>query len=135
MEYLVWHDGRFLGIEWSVWKVIGWMGNAIFFSRFIVQWYATEKKKQVTVPPAFWWLSLSGSLLLLAYALFYKKDSVFIFAYAFTWIPYIRNLIIHRRHVEAHTDCPQCGETCAPKSNFCSGCGAALKVTSLEPRP
>jgi len=40
--------------------------------------------------------------LLLSYALFYQKDSVFIFAHAFTWIPYIRNLIIHRRHASAH---------------------------------
>ena len=73
--------GNFLGIEWHVWKVIGWSGNAIFFSRFMVQWYATEKRKQVVVPTAFWWLSLMGTMLLLSYALFYTRDSVFIFAY------------------------------------------------------
>ena len=82
--------GKFLGIEWSAWKVIGWIGNAVFFSRFIVQWYATERHKQVVVPVIFWWLSLLGSFLLFAYALFYKKDSVFIFAYAFAWIPYVQ---------------------------------------------
>ena len=81
---LFWHDGMLFGIRWSVWKVIGWLGNAVFFSRFFVQWYATEKLKRVVVPTAFWWLSLTGSLLLLSYALFYQKDSVFIFAYAFT---------------------------------------------------
>ena len=59
---LIWHDGKLLGIDWSVWKVVGWLGNAVFFSRFFVQWYATEKKKQVVVPQAFWWLSLVGSL-------------------------------------------------------------------------
>ena len=106
MDSLLFPGGKFLGIEWHVWKVVGWLGNAVFFSRFVVQWYATEKRKQVVVPSAFWWLSLSGSLLLLAYALFYQKDSVFIFAYAFTWIPYIRNLIIHRRHKNAHILCP-----------------------------
>jgi lipid-A-disaccharide synthase-like uncharacterized protein len=84
-------DGKFLGIEWNTWKIIGWMGNAVFFSRFFLQWYATERRKQVVVPPAFWWLSLAGSGLLLSYALFYRRDSVFIFAYLFTWIPYIRN--------------------------------------------
>ncbi len=84
MDLLLFPSGRFLGIEWHVWKVVGWLGNAVFFSRFVVQWYATEKRKQVVVPSAFWWLSLTGSLLLLAYALFYQKDSVFIFAYAFT---------------------------------------------------
>lgn len=128
MDSLLFPSGRFLGIEWHVWKVVGWLGNAVFFSRFVVQWYATEKRKQVVVPSAFWWLSLTGSLLLLAYALFYQKDSVFIFAYAFTWIPYIRNLIIHRRHKHAHILCPGCGLNCPPHSNYCSDCGAPLKV-------
>ena len=122
---LLWPNGKLLGIDWSVWKVVGWLGNATFFSRFFVQWYATEKRRRVVVPTAFWWLSLTGSLLLLLYSL-RQRDSVFIFAYAFTWIPYIRNLVIHRRHAEAHLDCPACGQSCAPHSNFCSACGTAL---------
>lgn len=130
IEQLIWPNGHFLGIDWSLWKVIGWMGNVIFFSRFVVQWYATEKRKQVVVPVAFWWLSLTGSLLLLSYALFSKHDSVFIFAYAFTWIPYIRNLIIHRRHAAAQLNCPECGKKCTPKSCFCSACGTRLDVTA-----
>lgn len=128
---LIWHDGRFLGIEWSAWKVLGWIGNAVFFSRFFVQWYATEKKKRVVVPTAFWWLSLTGSILLLIYSL-RQRDSVFIFAYAFTWIPYIRNLMIHHKHKEAHLDCPGCGEGCPPNANFCSACGARLTVAEQE---
>jgi lipid-A-disaccharide synthase-like uncharacterized protein len=123
---LIWHGGKFLGIEWTTWKIIGWLGNAVFFSRFFVQWYATEKLKRVVVPTAFWWLSLAGSLLLLCYALFYRGDSVFIFAYAFTWIPYIRNLVIHHRHAAAHLNCLACGNSCPPHSNFCFSCGAKL---------
>src|SRR5258706_3558084 len=126
LSNLIWHDGKFLGVQWSVWKVVGWSGNVVFFSRFFVQWYATEKLKRVVVPTAFWWLSLAGSLLLLSYALFYQRDSVFIFAYAFTWIPYIRNLIIHYRHADAHVSCPECSHLCAPNSNYCSECGARL---------
>ena len=122
---LLWHDGKLLGIDWSVWKLVGWAGNLVFFSRFFVQWYATERRKQVVVPTAFWWLSLTGSLLLLVYSL-HQRDSVFIFAYLFTWIPYIRNLVIHRRHVDAHVDCPGCGRSCAPDAAFCSACGGAL---------
>jgi lipid-A-disaccharide synthase-like uncharacterized protein len=125
LNHLIWHDGKFLGIEWGLWKVIGWIGNAVFFSRFFVQWYATEKLRRVVVPAAFWWLSLSGSLLLLIYSLS-KHDSVFIFAYAFTWIPYIRNLVIHYRHQDAHSDCPNCGKSCPPQSNFCAECGVRL---------
>jgi lipid-A-disaccharide synthase-like uncharacterized protein len=124
---LIWHDGKLFGIEWSVWKVIGWIGNGIFFSRFFVQWYATEKKRQVVVPIVFWWLSLTGSLLLLVYAL-HKKDSVFIWSYLFPWVPYIRNIVIHYRHKEAHLDCPNCGHSCPPQNKFCSECGTKLAV-------
>jgi lipid-A-disaccharide synthase-like uncharacterized protein len=119
--------------SWSIfWNGIGWLGNAVFFSRFFVQWYATEKTKQVVVPVIFWWLSLAGSFLLLAYALFYDKHYVVIFAYAFTWIPYIRNLIIHRRHREAHLTCPDCGRLCSPESNFCSFCGTRLAGATVK---
>ena len=121
-----WVNDKFLGIEWHAWKVVGWLGNAVFFSRFFVQWYATEKRQQVVVPLAFWWLSLAGSMLLLAYGI-YRRDSVFIFAYAFTWIPYLRNLVIAWRHAEAHVPCPACDHLCAPKSNFCLRCGAKLE--------
>jgi lipid-A-disaccharide synthase-like uncharacterized protein len=120
--HLIWHDGQLLGIDWSVWKIVGWCGNAVFFSRFFVQWYATEKRKQVVVPQAFWWLSLIGSVTLLGYSL-HQKDSVFIFAYAFTWIPYIRNLVIHRRNKAAQSICAGCGQKNPPQANFCPNCG------------
>jgi lipid-A-disaccharide synthase-like uncharacterized protein len=123
---LIWHDGKFLGITWNTWKIIGFIGNAIFFSRFFVQWYATEKKKQVVVPQAFWWLSLIGSVTLLCYGLFYLHDSVVIFAYAFTWIPYIRNIIIHRRHKSAQQVCVACGQKNPPQANYCPNCGGKL---------
>jgi lipid-A-disaccharide synthase-like uncharacterized protein len=122
-----WGNGKFLWIEWHFWKIIGWLGNAVFFSRFFVQWHATEKKKRVVVPQSFWWLSLAGSLLLLSYAVFYQRDSVFIFAYAFTWIPYIRNLMIHRKHKAARLTCAACEMVCAPDANFCSACGVPLR--------
>ena len=126
LAHLLWPHGHFLGIEWSAWKVIGWMGNAVFSTRFLVQWYATEKRQQVVVPPLFWWLSLAGSLLLLSYAAFYERDAVFIFAYAFTWIPYIRNLLIHRRHQKSQVQCSACGGKAPPSARFCGQCGAKL---------
>ena len=125
INHLIWHDGKLLGIDWSVWKIIGWLGNAVFFSRFFVQWYATEKKKQVVVPQAFWWLSLAGSVTLLCYSL-HQQDSVFIFAYAFTWIPYIRNLVIHRRNKAALAICTGCGKKNPPQSNYCPNCGVKV---------
>ncbi|CAB4244624.1 membrane protein of unknown function [Methylacidimicrobium sp. AP8] len=89
-------DNSWLGVHWSVMKVVGWTGNLLFFIRFVIQWLATERKRTVVVPLAFWYCSLGGSLLLLIYALS-RRDSVFVFAYLFTWIPYIRNLYFAHR--------------------------------------
>jgi lipid-A-disaccharide synthase-like uncharacterized protein len=133
LTHLFWPRDKFLGVEWSVWKVIGWTGNAFFFSRFFVQWYATEKRGRVVVPALFWWLSLGGSLLLLCYAVFYQRDSVFIFAYAFTWIPYIRNLVIHRRHEKSQVLCPSCGAVAPPEGKFCGQCGVKLAPAAGSP--
>ena len=118
--------GSFSGIEWTVWKVVGWMGNVVFSSRFFVQWYATEKRKQVVVPIDILVVEPGRVAFIFAYALFYKKDSVFIFAYAFTWIPYIRNLVIHHRHERARRWCPDCGAVLPGAANYCGQCGARL---------
>ncbi|MCB1127503.1 MAG: lipid-A-disaccharide synthase N-terminal domain-containing protein [Verrucomicrobiae bacterium] len=129
----LWQEGRFLGIEWHFWKAVGWLGNAVFFSRFLVQWYATERQRRVVIPVAFWWLSLTGAMLLFSYALFYRRDSVFIFAYAFTWIPYLRNLIIHRRTVARACKCPDCGGEVPDQANYCPTCGLRLVLPPGEP--
>jgi len=130
MLAVVW-QGKFLGVDWHTWKVIGWLGNVCFFSRFIVQWYATERRQQVVIPSAFWWLSLSGCLCLLSYALFYQRDSVFIFANAFSWIPYVRNLIIHRRSKKAARVCGVCEFRSPAHANYCAQCGSLLS----DPHP
>ena len=121
----LWFDEKFLGIQWHTWKVIGWIGNILFFSRFLVQWYATERRKAVVVPQAFWWLSLSGSLVLLSYAV-NRRDSVFIAGQAFSWIPYLRNLWIHRRNKAARLTCGACGASHPHTYRFCPECGRGL---------
>ena len=120
-------QGKLFGIDWHIWKVVGWLGNVCFFSRFMVQWYATERRQQVVIPSAFWWLSLVGSLLLLCYALFHQRDSVFIFANAFSWIPYLRNLIIHHRHKRAAQVCGGCGMRSPAHATYCAQCGTLLE--------
>ena len=123
VDDVLWPGGRFLGIEWHAWKVIGWMGNAVFTSRFLVQWYATEKQGRVVVPPLFWWLSLGGALLLLSYAALYQRDSVFVAAYAFSWLPYLRNLLIHHRTEKARPTCRACSHLGNTGDLFCCRCG------------
>ena len=120
---LIWIEGRFLGIEWHVWKLVGWVGNAVFFSRFLVQWYATERQRRVVVPQAFWWLSLVGSLILLSYAI-QRRDSVFIAGQAFSWIPYLRNLWIHRKTKSSQHTCSSCDRINPAHYRYCPGCGS-----------
>ncbi len=82
--------------SYYLWKAIGYAGILTFGSRFLVQWLYSEKHKESKVPPIFWWQSLAGTLLCLAYAL-RQKDSVFMAGYIFNLIPYIRNIMLIRR--------------------------------------
>lgn len=79
-----------------VWLLIGFGGQLVFAARFIVQWIVSEKRKQSVIPVAFWYLSIAGSLMALAYA-FSRRDPVFIMAYLFNSIVYLRNLTLIAR--------------------------------------
>ena len=58
-----------------------------------MQWIASERRKQSHMPIAFWWLSLVGSLITLAYAI-HRRDPVFVLGQAFGWMVYSRNLVL-----------------------------------------
>jgi lipid-A-disaccharide synthase-like uncharacterized protein len=68
-------------------------GQAIFAMRFLIQWIASEKKKESHIPLLFWYLSLLGSIILLLYAI-HRKDPVFILGQSTGFIVYIRNLML-----------------------------------------
>jgi lipid-A-disaccharide synthase-like uncharacterized protein len=76
-----------------LWKIIGFGGLATFQARWIVQWLHSEKHRESRIPIAFWWLSLAGSLLELAYFL-RQQDSVGVMGYCFSAVPYTRNLVL-----------------------------------------
>ena len=81
-----------------LWLVIGLAGQAIFGGRFIVQWIASERRRQSHIPIVFWYMSLVGGVVTLAYAI-HKKDPVFIIGQGSGVIVYIRNLmLIYRAH-------------------------------------
>jgi lipid-A-disaccharide synthase-like uncharacterized protein len=80
----------------KAWMAIGFLGQALFTARMLVQWWASERAGKSIVPPAFWWLSLLGSSLLLAYAI-YRFDPVIILGQVFGPIVYSRNLILLAR--------------------------------------
>ena len=79
-----------------LWLGIGFLGQASFFSRFLVQWLASERADRSVFPMAFWYLSLSGGLLLLVYAL-YRRDPVFIVGQLTGVFIYLRNIHLRRR--------------------------------------
>lgn len=81
------------------WVVTGVIGQILFTCRFLVQWIATEKEKRSVVPESFWYLSIGGSLILLAYAI-HRQDPVFILGQSFGMTVYLRNLQYIRRGKE-----------------------------------
>lgn len=80
------------------WKLVGYAGTLMFTSRWFVQLYYTRKYRRVVMPLAFWWLSVCGSALLLAYFIFGKNDSVGILSNFFPVFVSVYNLIVHLRH-------------------------------------
>lgn len=81
--------------ETTAWIVIGFVGQALFSARFIVQWLASERAKRSLIPMAFWYFSLLGGAVLLSYAI-HKRDPVFIVGQAAGLFVYLRNLYLIR---------------------------------------
>jgi len=73
------------------WLIFGFIGQAMFTMRFIVQWIASERKKESVIPISFWYFSLIGGLVVLFYAI-HRMDPVFILAYLPGNFIYFRNL-------------------------------------------
>lgn len=76
-----------------IFLIIGFVGQGLFASRFIVQWILSEKKGESYIPLVFWYLSIFGGIGLLIYAIF-RKDPVIITGQSFGIIVYLRNLIL-----------------------------------------
>jgi len=71
----------------------GWAGQACFFARFFVQWLASERARRSVVPPSFWWLSLSGAVLVSLYAL-ERGTAILLAGFAVTAAIAVRNLLL-----------------------------------------
>src|ERR1700751_1788212 len=78
-------------IKFDAWVILGFVAQAFFTMRFLVQWIASERARKSVVPVAFWFFSIGGGVLLLIYAL-YRRDPVFIAGQALGLLGYIRNL-------------------------------------------
>lgn len=88
------------------WVTLGLLGQALFTGRMLVQWLVSERNRRSTVPVAFWWMSLLGASMLLAYFC-WRQDIVGIIGQGLGWVIYVRNLVmIHARsgHVDTGDD-------------------------------
>jgi len=78
-----------------IWIIVGFLGQALFSMRFVVQWIASERLRRSIIPQAFWYFSLGGGATLLAYAI-HKHDPVFIAEQGLGLAVYLRNLYFIR---------------------------------------
>lgn len=79
----------------KLWLAIGFLAQLMFSMRFIVQWLASERARRSVVPETFWYFSLFGGALLLAYAV-YRLDPVFMLGQAMGLVIYSRNIYFIR---------------------------------------
>src|SRR2546430_3509249 len=101
---------RFLGLDWSYLVVLGFIGNAIFSMRFLVQWIASERQGESVIPVSFWYWSIGGSVIMCLYFIF-KRDPVGILAYLPNSLIYILFFSSRRRHTRF--DCDWSSDVCS----------------------
>lgn len=94
-------DKLFRNEDIPLWLVIyGCSGQILFTLRFIYQWYYSKRAGESELPAGFWIISLTGSLLIVSYAIF-RHDPVLIIGQSFGLVAYIRNLCILRKQIKA----------------------------------
>ena len=77
----------------DLWVWFGLGAQSIFFARWLVQWIASEKKGESTIPVAFWWCSIVGGVGLFVYA-WRNVDLPIMLAQAAGILMYSRNLYL-----------------------------------------
>lgn len=81
----------------ALWTAAGFTGQACFGARFLVQWLCSELQRKSVVPRLFWYLSVAGGVLVLAYAI-HRHEIVFILGETVTLLIFLRNLQLLHRH-------------------------------------
>jgi len=86
------------GVTITPWKLVGYTGVFLFAGRWFVQLWASRRARKPTMPGLFWYMSAFGSVLLLAYFVFGKNDSVGILSNLFPLFVALYNLYLHVQH-------------------------------------
>lgn len=80
----------------TLWVLVGLLGQLMFTARFMIQWIASERAGRSVIPVAFWYFSLVGGAIVLAYGL-HKWEPVIIMGQLPGVLIYSRNLwLIHK---------------------------------------
>lgn len=85
------------------WQVIGVAAACIFYGRFYLQWIVSERRGRSVVPALFWYMSGSGSFLLLCFAAFHQHSPIGALSHSFNMLIYSRNLVHIWREKESLT--------------------------------
>ena len=81
---------------WEMWwLLVGLAAQAAFFTRWIMQWIASERRGESVVPTVFWWFSLAGATMLLIYFVG-RREPVGVLGQVIGWAVYSRNLYLIR---------------------------------------
>ena len=87
--FVAWYDS--LSANELAWIVIGFVAQFMFMMRFVMQWIYSERARRSIVPEVFWYFSLAGGGMLLAYAI-HRADPVFIAGQSLGLFIYSRNI-------------------------------------------
>jgi len=101
----------------TIWIIIGFLGQGLFFMRFFIQWLASEKAGESVIPDAFWYFSIGGSMILLAYAI-WRQDPVIILGQSTGFLIYFRNLYFIKRKAKAEIDSIESQDLQSDKPNL-----------------
>ena len=94
---------EFFGVVITPWKLVGYLGVALFAGRWFIQLFASQRHGKPMLPRTFWYMSAAGSLLLLCYFIFGKNDSVGILSNLFPLFIALYNL---RLEITSNRDSP-----------------------------
>lgn len=105
-----WLDNPILWLEWTGihitgWKLIGYTGALMFGGRWLVQFIASKRAGKPVIPRLFWYMSVLGSLMTLAYfTLSAKQDSVGVLQNLFPTFTALYSLYLDIQHRGWHRD-------------------------------
>ena len=89
--------GQIFGVVITPWKLVGYAGVILFAGRWVVQVIAARKEGRPVMPRMFWIMSVAGSVLLLAYFIWGRNDSVGVLSNLFPAGVAVYNLILDIR--------------------------------------